>query len=827
MNRARTHRPELLAPAGSEEALHAAVENGADAVYFGIAGPATFNARQRAQNIALEALPATMRRLHRLGVSGYVTLNTLAFPEELPMVETLLLKIANARVDAILVQDLGVARLARSLCPDLVLHASTQMSLTSAEAFAYARKLGIRRVVLPRELSVEQIAALARSGDMELEAFVHGALCISFSGQCYASLSLGGLEMHESHSANRGRCAQPCRMPYTLIDAESGEAITPVPRQCLSPTDLAALPLLLKLRDAGVAALKIEGRLKPPEYVAEVTRVYRNAIDTLPETDRMPDWKTNEQELERLALIFSRGFSTGWLEGVDPHRLVPGDVTAHRGVALGTVIEGRRDAAVVELCAPVRRGDGVLFENKECPERSQGGRVYEIIARRESIPEAEAGRRVLLTFANNSIDSEYLREGQSVRKTDDPRRERQIRQTLQSSHFRRRVPLRLFVRAVVGEPLALSGTTTTGAFCRLTLDAPLEEARKHPMTKETLQEQLGRLGETVFFLETLETEMTGNPMIPLSVLGQVRRRMIEQLETSGPDAAIEPVRFGDGLKALRRDDQAFFERRADLSQDGAASPGTPVFHVLFRDVRRFRETAMLRGCLDRGCRDFYAELTSLDDYKAAAESVRKLGAAFVAVLPRMLKPGELKFHKKIAELNPDAVLVRNLGSLAFFRERGVPCLADFSFNIVNDLAARQLLEWGAERLTLGWDLNSERFEAIIGHFPVSRVELIVVGRTPLFTMEHCLWKAHFTEPGRFCGRICRTKGLKLKDRRGVLHAVRSDMTCRNIIENGTPLEFPKHLPSWIKAGVRHLRIEWDDRLGTAGPEELIDRFSER
>jgi len=259
--------PELLAPAGSEECLYAAVENGADAVYFGLAKPHNFNARGRAENIPLEKLGGVLDFLHRRGVKGYLTLNTLITFEELSAVESLLREIAAAGADAVIVQDIGVARLAQRLCPGLPLHASTQMSLTSAAAIGLAVSLGIRRVVLPRELSIKQIKELRRSTAVELECFIHGALCISYSGQCYASLGLGG------RSANRGNCAQPCRLPYSVKPA--GAERKPI----LSPHDLAALPLLSKLLATGVHAFKIEGRLKPPEYVAEVTRIYREALD--------------------------------------------------------------------------------------------------------------------------------------------------------------------------------------------------------------------------------------------------------------------------------------------------------------------------------------------------------------------------------------------------------------------------------------------------------------------------------------------------------------------------------------------------------------------
>ena len=259
--------PELLSPAGNEECMYAAIENGADAVYFGLAKPYNFNARGRAENIPLERLGNTMDMLHRRGLKGYLTLNTLIQCNELPTVETLLRKIAAARVDAIIVQDIGVTVLAHLLCPDLPLHASTQMSLTSAAAIEQAASLGITRVILPRELSLRQIAELRRNTGIELECFIHGALCISYSGQCYASLGLGG------RSANRGNCAQPCRLPYSVV--QTGAKSKPI----LSPHEFAALPVLPKLIATGVHSFKIEGRLKPPEYVAEVTRIYREAID--------------------------------------------------------------------------------------------------------------------------------------------------------------------------------------------------------------------------------------------------------------------------------------------------------------------------------------------------------------------------------------------------------------------------------------------------------------------------------------------------------------------------------------------------------------------
>ena len=256
--------PELLAPAGDWDCVRAAIENGADAIYFGL--DAGFNARARATNFMLADLPRLMETLHLRGLKGYATLNTLVFSDELEAFSHTVAAVADAGVDAVLVQDVGVARLIRERLPNLPMHASTQMTLTSAETIALAEELGMARVVVARELSIEEIAAIRRQTAMPLEVFVHGALCVAYSGQCLTSESLGG------RSANRGQCAQACRLPYDLVcdgkDVDLGDR-----RYLLSPQDLAAYALAPELIEAGVASFKIEGRLKTPEYVANITRL--------------------------------------------------------------------------------------------------------------------------------------------------------------------------------------------------------------------------------------------------------------------------------------------------------------------------------------------------------------------------------------------------------------------------------------------------------------------------------------------------------------------------------------------------------------------------
>src|SRR4051812_38503500 len=359
----RLKRPELLAPAGDWECVRAAVENGADAIYFGLE---RFNARMRAKNFTQSDLPALMEFLHRRGVRGYVTFNTLVFANELAEAEDYLRTIIAAGVDAAIVQDIGVCRMIRELSPDFPIHCSTQMTITSAAGVNFARELGAQLVVLARENSLAEIEKIrAAEADqpvaMPLEVFVHGALCVAYSGQCLTSESLGG------RSANRGECAQACRLPYDLIS--DGEKVDLGDRRyLLSPQDLAGIEVLPELVRAGVASLKIEGRLKSPEYVASITRVYRQALDGLcgegtgRATTPLAAAAGNgisalpTDPHYELQMAFSRGLYTGWFRGINNQELAHARFGTKRGVFLGEVAHVGRESVSLRLQAALKPG---------------------------------------------------------------------------------------------------------------------------------------------------------------------------------------------------------------------------------------------------------------------------------------------------------------------------------------------------------------------------------------------------------------------------------------------------------------------------------------
>ena len=276
---------------------------------------------------------------------------------------------------------------------------------------------------------------------------------------------------------------------------------------------------------------------------------------------------------------------------------------------------------------------------------------------------------------------------------------------------------------------------------------------------------------------------------------------------------------GTGLE-FRMPNVSARQRRPDAGEAAERGRGQQpdpvrVLHLLFREPAHFEEAALSKWT-EIGCRSFYAELRSMEDYRQAAAAIRHVSAEFTAVLPRILKPGESKFLHKIAELKPDAVLARNLEELAFFRERHIPVIVDFSLNVINDLAFYQMLDWGAERVTFGWDLNDKQMQNILLHVPVERVEQIVIGRIPLFTMEHCLWQTQFLKSGEPCQKLCRTQPLQIEDRYGALHTVRADIFCRNIVERSEPIATPPLVP--------HLRIEWDDRISEQKVAEYVKNY---
>ena len=819
--------PELLAPAGDWDCVRAAVENGADSIYFGLD---RFNARMRAQNFTEADLPSLMEFLHRRGVRGYVTFNTLVFTDELADAEDYLRSVISAGVDAAIVQDVGICRLIRKISPDFPIHGSTQLTVTSPAGVEFARSLGCELVVLARENSIREIEAIqSAQRDQEsvaggppplpLEVFVHGALCVAYSGQCLTSESLGG------RSANRGECAQACRMPYELVS--DGQTVDLGDRRyLLSPQDLSGLEVLPDLVRAGVRSLKIEGRLKSAEYVASITRVYRRALDQIataaaaaataaeqavgPEAASPPAAEPISEARYELEMAFSRGLHTGWFRGINNQELAHARFGKKRGVFLGEVSAVGPGAVRLRLEGPLKLGDGIGFDAGRPDLPEEGGRVYGVRALRDGFVE--------LTFGSGAVDFQRVQVGNRIWKTDDPVLNRELRKTFEGDSPRQTRPLRFEVHGCAEAPMTLIVRDTEGHVVQVSSSILLMVAQKRPMTVESLGDSLGRLGGTPFHLGGMAVHLEGALILPVSELNRLRREAIAQLEILRATPRIWTL-----LPAVPGSHSLATTVQPDSSLTVPATPAatTPELIVLVRSL------AQLEAALRCGVTTIYCDFEDPKKYREAVTTFHTAhgctlapGAARPEIWvapPRVFKPGEEWILKQVLSSNADGYLVRNPEHLRFFanhRRRG-----DFSLNVANPLAADWFITHEAlERVTVSYDLNAEQVAALLRTAPPAWFELTLHQHMPLFHMEHCVFCAFLSKGTDYtnCGRPCDTHVVKLRDRTGAEHPLKADSGCRNTVFNARAQTGAESLARFVELGVRVFRIEFVDET----PEQV-------
>lgn len=770
----RRRKPEVLAPAGGWPQLRAAVRAGADAVYFGL--DVGLNARARAANFTTEELPEVMKFLHSHGVKAYVTLNTLVFDHELfdssdmragsgSAIDALRV-VSEAKVDALIVQDIGLALVCRELCPQISVHASTQMSITSAPGALFAERLGADRVVLGRELSIKEIASVAADvGDLEVEVFVHGALCVSYSGQCFSSEAWGG------RSANRGQCAQACRLPYGLVkDGELidlGDAV----RYLLSPQDLMALDYVPALIDAGVGCFKIEGRLKGEEYVALTTAAYRQAIDQAWDATATAWEETPAAQLlaepqtarTALAQLFARGqdeehdgLSPGFLEGPQHQRLVRGIAPKHRGVLVGTVcaVQSATASFALKLApgavnVPLRPGAGIFFDqNVGLGEDADvlGGKVAKlrksgaggVLA---SSAELQSGDMLLvrLDFGGQKERSRRMEEvkvGDLVWRNKDEMLEEQVKELSLVNQF---------IFEHLPEPEA----------------ERFEELQPgHPATMARLQRLVGSAGNT---------------------LGQVLPATLPRLTVL--------CRTAQQAEAVLR-----------------LPPG-----MVYELQLDFLEAQGLHESVQRA--------------RAAQQRV-------AVCLPRILKPNEDRLWQFYQRLEADAMLVRSCGALnqllSSESKTDAELIGDFSLNAANAVTAAFFLGVGLDRLTPSHDLSAQQICQLakrLGPERAAKLEVVAHQHLPIFHTEHCVFCRFLSNGNDYtdCGHPCERHNLHLRDSNGKDHKVVADMGCRNTVFNAKAQSAAMDLAAFASAQVGFFRLELVDEVPEA-VETLVRRY---
>ncbi|HVU04949.1 MAG TPA: DUF3656 domain-containing protein [Polyangiaceae bacterium] len=797
-------RPEILAPAGTEEAFQAALASGADAVYLGLAEG--FHARGRSTSFTLEGLPALVRRAHAANAKLYLTLNTLVFERELAPLEELLRGVVASGVDALIVQDPATAFIARRLSPELRLHASTQMTVSSAEGALFAATLGVSRVVLPRELSTEEIARFTNECPLEAEVFVHGALCMSWSGQCLTS------EAFSERSANRGQCSQACRMPYEAIVDGRRKDLGDV-RYLLSPQDLAAREVLPELVRAGVRSLKIEGRYKGPAYVATAVDSFRNGRDAILDGTDGADRERQDGDARRTQLTFSRGASLGFLRGDDHQALVVATTPKHRGLPLGEVTDVRARSVLARWTLDeaarglVRPGAGVKFElvgrsdAEHDPENAPGGPLFGVRTSGADVVE--------LSFGQPGPDLRRVRAGDIVRWTSDPEITREVERRL-ARPVEGRIPLALRISGRPGTPLSVAAEAR-GAGRTLCVTAEstsaLELARAGAgLDRAILEEKLGALGGTPFRLESLVLDLAPGLHLPVSELKRLRRDVVASLEQelARPPYPAPP------------EERCVPELRRELSSKITEDPGGPELVPLCRTEEQLE--AVLASGPPPGT-EVELDWMELVGLARAVKRARAGGLRVTLATVRVQKPGEEAFDRRLGRLEPDGVLVRHWGALMHFSriasgdarsERPLSLHGDFSLNVTNSLTAAHLLGLGLGTVTASHDLNRDQLLELLAAVPRGRVAVTLHHHIATFHNSHCVY-AHLLSEGRdyrTCGRPCEAHRIALRDYAGHEHPVVVDVGCRNTMFNALAQSAAPLVPRLLELGVRRFRVEF-------------------
>ena len=859
---------ELLAPAGNAESLHAAVENGADAVYL---GGKLFNARQQASNFDMPELRDGLRYAHARGVSIYLTLNTLVNNEEISQALAYAEEAYNAGIDGIIVQDLGLAALIKKTLPELPLHGSTQMTVYDLEGVRMLEEMGFRRVVLARELTLEQAASIARNTSLEIEIFVHGALCVCYSGQCLMSSMIGG------RSGNRGKCAQPCRLAYTLVGPGGRSGSADRPRYLLSPKDMNTLEYMPGIVSSGVRSLKIEGRMKSPEYVATVVRIYRKYLDiAMGQANRGDTAKLGIDEKDRhdLLQIFNRGgFSSGYLKGKTGARMMSYDKPNNSGVCIGSVLsyDRKRRTVNIKLEEALTAGDGIEIWTGRSD--SPGGTVSMIKKDGRNVKNAVTGDNIEVGFFSGNISP-----GMKVFKTTDIELTREARRTWSGGNTRR---VRIKGAAILenGKPMVLAAEDDDGHRITVSGTVPAETAVNRPITGERLIEQLGKTGSTPFDFTRLDVEMQDGLTIPVSEINEVRRKALDALYEARADRYPERrrKRAGRGQDSYNGELAGSGQQISELSDlhdeqgtnlasstalstssydTGMNRAGDPEWKIKRPSISLYfyrwddgRDIAAL------GADRIYVPVTAAwkPGFRHAAETARKTATELFCWLPSITKGNyEKLIGRFIAEYSGsgdiDGILAANLGTVhKLSGTSGLRLAGDISLNLFNSCSVAEIAGYGLESAAISVELTIRQISGLaaglrqavsISDFGQARgkcqggpdgegsrsgsmdrrrsidLEAAVYGRLPLMISEYCpvgCIEGGFDGTAK-CSGCCGKGAYALRDRLGMEFPVLCDnVDCRSTILNSKALFVPDSLRSLAEAGIDIFRLYiWDE-----------------
>lgn len=803
----KPEKPELLAPAGGMEAFVAAVENGADAVYV---GARAFSARGYASNFSEKELEEAIDYAHLRGVKVYVTVNTLLKEEEVEDALKLLSCLRKIGTDAIIIQDLGLISLAGKYLPDLPLHASTQMTLHNSEGVEFVKRLGIERSVLSRESSLEEIKRIKEKTGTEIEVFIHGALCISYSGQCLLSSLIGG------RSGNRGFCAQPCRKKYRLYC--EGKPIKTTGSYLLSPKDLNTTSGMGALIEAGIESFKIEGRMKRPEYVAGVVRIYRRLIDRYIENPA--EYFVSEEEQETLTQLFNRGFTQGYFFENPRRELMSRENPHNRGVPAGIVTgyDGRTNRIRVKLSQPLRLGDGIMVENADTRPEDKGKIISSMYSGKGPIYSAGAGDTVEISFDSRAP------AGSTVYRTHDKKLMDSLKKESESGNLRSKIPVFITADIAPGKPVKLEIKDRDSNTVTIESGYLVEKAEKQPTSKDRIEKQLSKLGNTLFEAVELHVTVEGDVFIPVGQLNELRTKAIEQLEN------LRISRW----KRKPLDTLQFFEseEKADLEAGKPVRENIPMRPMLSVSVYSLEG---LEGALAGGADQIYfgeglfrkpetavqkeGSIQEIDTvFEKAVSETRKAGKKIYFITPKIVKDPEMvhveETFSRVRGLGADGVVVSNHGTLSLSKAGKIPFIADSPLNIFNSRTFALLLQEGAQMAVISPELTLEELKSVASHGPA---ECIVYGRLELMESEHCLTGGLLGNDKGLCNAPCKSGKFALVDEKNYEFPLLMDNECRMHLLNSRSLCMLEYVPEILESGVSSLRIE---TLGMENPDEI-------
>ncbi len=740
---------ELLSPAGNRDALLAAISCGADAVYLGYTA---FGARSYAGNFDAEQLREAVEYAHERGKKIYVTVNTLVKPCEIDDLGDVLELLCRCQADAIIVQDLGVARIARERFPQLALHASTQMTINNAQGARLMRDYGFTRVVPARECALAELRNMADTG-VEIEAFAHGALCVAVSGQCLFSSMIGG------RSGNRGRCAQPCRLPYHLEDGTSG--------YLLSTKDLMLIEHLSELRDAGVYSFKLEGRMKRPEYVGVITRAYREALDA---AEAHVPYHLSERTRTQLRQIFNRGgFTEGYAMGKSNAALMSWERPNHWGIPIGKVTAVRGSLAQVRLTQDLHDGDGLQVRGRNEMDLTYSGN------------EVPCGREATVRVA-----SAEAKPGDPVFRLTDALQMKEIREIMASEQIR--IPLQAKLTALVGELPVLEMRDPDGHAVKATGDTPVMQAQQRALTEELALKQIGKTGGTPYSIDSLEL-VGEQAFMTAGMLNALRR---------------------DALDAVR---QARLNRANDTQKSIHTEVALPKQekHLLVQG-ESLATAGVLLAC---GADAFLWQPQSyrLNELKRMLDAAADIQPALV--LPAVLQTEELEALHAFVVAHAErfcAVVAQNPGQFAL--KWPVPVWGGQGLNVMNVECARFFVATGAERLTASCELSLKDLRELFAEG--GNYEIEAYGRTQLMLLSHCPHRtqAGDTQQDAACNACAARGGVPdvYTDRKGyrfVARRLQMEHGCVLRLYNSVPTDMVRYAEQLNKLGCS-LRVSFTD-----------------